>query len=93
MLRNTLMAAVVAIATGAAFMTPSEAAAPAVGAAPASSAIQASSKMVPAAYVKKHKRIVHHAVYGPRFRHRHGRYVYFHRGYWYAKPWWRHRTV
>jgi hypothetical protein len=74
MLKTTVMAAVVAIAAGAAFITPSEAA-PTYGKGPT-----------------VHRPLVHHVVY-PRFRHRHGRYVYFYHGYWYAKPWWRHHTV
>ncbi len=29
-------------------------------------------------------------LYGPRYRYRYGRYAYFHGGWWYPRPWWRY---
>jgi hypothetical protein len=26
--------------------------------------------------------------HGPRYKHKQGKYVHFHEGYWYAAPWW-----
>ena len=94
MLRNTLLAALVATAMTAGFVPSSQAAAPAAGSPLPPVATQESTNIVPAAYVKVvKKRVHHHRFYGPRFRFRHGRYVHFYRGYWYGTPWWRHSVV
>jgi len=90
MLKNTLVAALLAAAIGAGSMASAEAATASLGGPLPSVATE--NAIVPAAYVK-HKRVYHRRTHGPRYRHRHGRYVNFYRGYWYARAWWRPHVV
>jgi hypothetical protein len=94
MLRKLAAAAVVALTAGAVgTATVSEAyplpAPQSPGFVPSTSAIQS------IAFKRKiirHRGHGHRWVYskrfGPRFRHRHGRYIYHYGGWWYPRPWW-----
>ena len=90
MLKNVLMTALVTTVVGVGFLASAEAQAAAGGSSPS---IQGAANISPAASVKMKTWVYVRKLHGPRFRHRHGHYVYSYRGYWYAKPWWRHVHV
>ena len=92
MLKNALMTALVTTVVGVGFLASAEAQTAAGGPSP-SIQMQGAAKITPVATVKMKTWVYVRKLHGPRYRHRHGHYVYSYHGYWYAKPWWRHMHV